>query len=249
MASDLRNYYENDISLKAERKKQEKEDDKRYANSELELRAQQEARNSEFLQKLKNGWRRNDEIVTLYDKLYRDAEEKRKAMDQQTIERPFLEKLRKDVEKEENELKLRNEMNRDCNEFLLKQIEQNKIKKQLLKLEEAILDNEKLQKDLDTNNLQDKKFKENYRQKLAENLKVLKSQIEKSKTALLNNEMNQVEADMNNHTTVRVDYIRPNDDLIGGIPGLGISHERKMQLDTIDKNLLMNDKALNNPKN
>lgn len=248
IAQEFRECYQKEKDHKQAVKKQEKEDDVKFSLSEQHLLQKAEEKNTEFLNKLKNGWRRNDEIVALYEKLYKDSEDRRKAMEYQTIERPFLEKLRKDLEKEENELKIRTEIKKEKNEFILKQIEQNRIKKRLLKLEEAILDNEKLQKDLEAKHVADKSFKEGYRAKLAENLRILTQQIEEQRKALApNHSMNQAEADMNNMAPVRVDYIRPNEDIIGGLPGIGISHDRKHQLDTLDKDLLLTELALTKP--
>ena len=61
------------------------------------------------------------------------------------------------------------------------------------------------------------------------NISDLKTQIqEKEKLRHLRGEnMNQNEAEINLTSTVPMDFIMPSDGVIGGIPGIGISHDRK----------------------
>lgn len=64
---------------------------------------------------------------------------------------------------------------------------------------------------------------------MTKNISELKNQInEKEKLAKKSkNHMNVNEAKINNNSTVPMDYIMPSDTIIGGIPGIGISHDRK----------------------
>ena len=61
------------------------------------------------------------------------------------------------------------------------------------------------------------------------NISDLKTQIqEKEKLIHFKGEhMNQNEADINVTSTVPMDFIMPSAGVIGGIPGIGISHDRK----------------------
>lgn len=247
IAEEFKHSYAVDLEMKLAQKKREKEEDTKYMLSEQFLLQKQEEKNKEFLMKLKNGWKQNTEIVALYEKLYQDKEARKKAMEFQTVERPYLDKLRADLEKEEKELRIRETMKKEKNDFLLKQIEHNKMKKQLLNFEEAVLDNEKLQRDLEAKQTQDRAFKENYKKKLEENLRVLRQQIEENRKALiLADNMNQAEADFNNSAPVKMDYVHPSDDLISGLPGIGISHDRRQQLDALDRNMaIAHDENLN----
>lgn len=245
IAEEFKQNYAQEMESKQAQKKREREDDHKFALSEQYMLQKQEEKNREFLMKLKSGWKQNSEIVAIYEKLYLDKEARKKAMEYQTVERPYLERLRGDLEREEKELRCRAELKKEKNEFLLKQIEHNRIKKQLLTFEEAVLDNEKLQQDLDSKNTQDRLQKESHRKRLEENLRILRHQIEENRRVLMEGDtMNQAEADINNSAPVKIDYVHPSDDVICGLPGIGISHDRRAQLDALDRNLALNDVAL-----
>jgi hypothetical protein len=64
---------------------------------------------------------------------------------------------------------------------------------------------------------------------MTQNISELKNQInEKEELAKrTKNHMNKNEAQINNNSTVPMDYIMPSDTIICGIPGIGISHDRK----------------------
>lgn len=64
---------------------------------------------------------------------------------------------------------------------------------------------------------------------MTQNISELKNQInEKEEMAQRSkHHMNKNEAEVNNNSTVPMDYIMPSDTIIGGVPGIGISHDRK----------------------
>lgn len=64
---------------------------------------------------------------------------------------------------------------------------------------------------------------------ISKNISELKTQInEKEELAKRSkNHMNLNEAEINNNSVVPMDFIMPSDTIIGGIPGIGISHDRK----------------------
>lgn len=61
------------------------------------------------------------------------------------------------------------------------------------------------------------------------NITELKSQIEQKEylRRIKGENMNKNEAEINLTSTVPMDFIMPSDGVIGGIPGIGISHDRK----------------------
>ena len=77
---------------------------------------------------------------------------------------------------------------------------------------------------------QKESLKQTQRQKMmTQNISELKTQItQKQEMALKSkNHMNRNEAEINNNSTVPMDFIMPSDTIICGIPGIGISHDRK----------------------
>lgn len=64
---------------------------------------------------------------------------------------------------------------------------------------------------------------------MTQNISELKSQINKKEEMAKRSKyhMNKNEAEVNNNSTVPMDYIMPSDTIIGGVPGIGISHDRK----------------------
>ena len=70
-----------------------------------------------------------------------------------------------------------------------------------------------------------------------ENISGLMRQIEEKEDMRKFNKqnMNQNEADINTTSTVPLDFITPTDAIIGGIPGIGITYERKKYLPYISK--------------
>lgn len=64
---------------------------------------------------------------------------------------------------------------------------------------------------------------------MTQNIAELKTQISEKRDMAKKskNNMNRNEAGINNNSTVPMDFIMPSDTVIGGIPGIGISHDRK----------------------
>jgi hypothetical protein len=64
---------------------------------------------------------------------------------------------------------------------------------------------------------------------VTQNLNDLKDQIfEKGELAKRSKaNMNKNEAEINNNSVIPMDFIMPSDTIIGGVPGISISHDRK----------------------
>lgn len=71
-----------------------------------------------------------------------------------------------------------------------------------------------------------------------DNLRALQYQIDEKRRRQLNEDkMNINEANLNNYMGTNIDYEKPSEVYGTSVPGLGMSHERKRQLNMIDKNL------------
>lgn len=66
-------------------------------------------------------------------------------------------------------------------------------------------------------------------QMVTQNLKDLKGQIQEKDEMAKRSKgyMNRNEAELNNNSVVPMDFIMPSDTIIGGVPGISISHDRK----------------------
>ena len=244
-AMELRKDYYNYFDKQNERKRREVEQDKQFCANEQMMLQKLEQQNKDFFEKIKEVDRKNMQTVEMYNRLYKDNEEKQRAMDYYTVERPYLNRLKAELEKERAELERRRRMKRDTNSFLLKQIENNELKNKALKLEEQRLEYLMLKKKLESEDMKDKAFQESYKRKIDENLNVLRAQIDENrKNLLLEDCLNVNEAQINNVATGKIDYTGLNSDTLGGVPGLGFEFERKKQLGVVNDNIKVDDKNI-----
>ena len=244
-AMELRKDYYNYFDKQNERKQREIEQDKQFSANEQVMLKRLEQQNKDFFEKIRNVDRKNQQTVDLYDRLYKDNAEKQRAMDYYTVERPYLNRLKAELDKERAELERRRRMKKDTNNFLLKQIENNENKSKALKLEEQRLEYLTLKKKLESEDMKDKAFQANYKQKIDENLRVLKMQIDENrKNLLLEDCLNVNEAQINHVATAKIDYTGLNSDTLGGVPGLGFEFERKKQLGVVNDNIKTDDKNI-----
>lgn len=244
-AMELRKDYYNYFDKQNERKQRELEQDKQFSANEQVMLKRLEQQNKDFFEKIRTVDRKNQQTVDLYNRLYKDNAEKQRAMDYYTVERPYLNRLKAELDKERAELEKRRRMKKDTNSFLLKQIENNENKSKALKLEEQRLEYLTLKKKLESEDMKDKAFQENYKQKIDENLRVLKMQIEENRRNLLLEDcLNVTEAQINHVATGKIDYTGLNSDTLGGVPGLGFEFERKKQLGVVNDNIKTDDKNI-----
>ncbi len=102
-----------------------------------------------------------------------------------------------------------------------------------------------LKKKIDSEEMKDKVFQNNYQRKIDDNLRVLKDQIDENRRKLLLEDcLNVNEAQINNVATGKIDYTGLNSDTLGGVPGLGFEFERKKQLGVLNDNIKVDDRNI-----
>lgn len=244
-AQEFANNYNESVRRKKEEKAREAHIDKKCSEAERQLIAKLEAENRAFFDRIRNVGKYNQPAIELYQKLYADAEEKNKAFDFYTIDKPYYERLKKELEAEVRALEQRREMQRDNGEFILRQLDNARLKKQALQYEEQQQEYLALQKQLEQQDLKDQAFTEQYKQRLGANLETLKAQIEENKSKLFFDDfMNENEAKINQTAVTKLNYAGNNSDNLCGTPGMGLVHERKHQVKTMENNMTMDEKHL-----
>ena len=244
-AMELRDNYNNWFDNRNQQKQREMEEDKFFFEKEKEMHRKLAEQNKAFFERIRNAGERNHEAMDLYNRLYNNNMEKQRAMDYYTVEKPYLNRLKQELEKEQRELKERKQAQRDNNNFIARQMENNELKAKALKLQEQKLEYLILKKNIDKQNMEDKQFQEEYRRKIEENISVLKQQIEENRARLFADDyMNVNEAKINGVATAKIDYTGLNSDTLGGVPGLGFEHERKRQLGVINDNIITDDRHI-----
>jgi hypothetical protein len=246
----FKNHYNETRIRKNDEKEEERRRNKHYYEEEQKNLEKMERDNFEFIQNIRNRLSKNKDVLDFYERLHANVTERNRTEYQRTIEKPILEHMQKELEKERLDLLSRKQMKNENTNFIQDQIEKNTQKKEMLMYEQAKIDYEMLVEDLERQDQMDHETKIAKKQKLLEILNTLKSQIEhkSSDNAKINN--------MNMHESRINDIIQNNESglvdpgQIGcSIPGFVMPHERKRQLSVMDQSMKLNNHFLTNAIN
>lgn len=238
--------YNDELRRKNEEKIKEKINDKKCSEAEKQLITKMEAENREFYDRIRNVDKYNKPALDLYTKLYTNNKEKAQALDFYTIDKPYFERIRKELDEEVRDLEKRKGMQKDHGNFIQHQLENARLKKEALQYEQQKQEYLALQKQLEEQNIKDQTFTEQYKNKLKDNLNVLKDQMEENKAKLFFEDLLNInEAQINQTAITKLNYHGNNSDTLCGVPGMGLAHERKHQLKVIDNNISQDDRHIN----
>lgn len=231
---------------KVDEKEKERTIDKQFSEAEKQLILKMEMENREFYDRIRNVDKYNKPALDLYQKLHSETLQKNNAFDLYTIDKPYFERIRKELEDEIRELERRKVMQKDNGAFIQYQLENARNKKEALQYEEQRQEYLSMQKQLEKQDLKDQNFAEQYHNRLRENLDVLKTQMEENKAKLFFNDlMNVNEAQINQTAVMKLNFQGNASDNLCGVPGMGLVHERKQQLKMIDNNITLDEINLN----
>lgn len=139
--------------------------------------------------------------------------------------------MKRDLEEEECELKNREKLKDENLSFLKHQMDNNQLKKELVAYEMQKQEYEELQDQINNENLKDKKFKNEYKAKVQDNLNFIQNQIEQKRKELLKDAyLTKEEAKINHIQTQKIDFENPTKDLVSGLPGFVRPADRVQQL-------------------
>lgn len=127
----------------------------------------------------------------------------------------------------------------DNNDYLRHQFEEKQMENRMRKAEEHDYDNYMTGLAINNFDLQEQERKKTQQRLAVQNLKAIEQQIvERESNMARGTRMNVNEADFNNRINFQRENEKPLGILGGGIPGIGMCHERQKQLRMMDRNLL-----------
>jgi hypothetical protein len=241
------NHYYQAIAKKNEVKEEDRKRDKNYYEEEKKYLEKMEKDNTDFMAGIRNRLLKNQDVLEFYERLYASISENKRLEYKKIIEKPSLDKLARELEKEHQELMARKQLKNENNQFILEQIENNAQKKEILQYQQAKLEYDMLVEDLERQDNLDQASKIAKKKILMDILNTHKSQIEYK-----NNEkwkihcMNMHEARLNGPIKDKEGFISNPEDIGNSIPGLSMAYERKKQLLVMENSLKRNNHFLSN---
>lgn len=250
--NEFKNHYNDHKNMKKQKEMDDEKANKDYFIQEQQFRTKLEHENKEFLEKIRAERRRISNVIGCYQAVNNEVILKNKLIDQAIVEKGYLDKQAKELEKEKNELeKLRSQKN-DVNQTLLKQIENNRIKGELLKYENLKSENELLVKEMNFKKDLDNKTKLERQKTIQTMMKTLEIQIkEREKKLLGDNFLTLNEEEYNCYLKKPDGLLLCPEKTTESIPGFCVQQDRKKMNEIADLNLKRSDeylkKAIKNP--
>lgn len=222
------NEYKKALEYKQKKREEELIRDKQYAESELKRAAKYNEINNFYLQKSKTHQETSLKKYELYKNILAEEDKKKREIEYLMINRPAELKLIKDKQRELEEVEKRRKDNFNNLNYIHKQIEERERMNKERKHNEDIInkilvDEEKKKMDI---------REEREREKLRRDQELLRKQLDyqmKSKRRFDKDEINITEAGINNNIDDE------NGMVLGGEIGIKMSHQRKKQLEYLEK--------------
>jgi hypothetical protein len=242
----FQSHYKQSLRRKTEERDEERRLNKMYYEAEQKNLERLERENREFQANIIKRLDKNKDVLEFYERLYAAVNDQKRSEYHRTIEKPILECLQRELEKEKQDLLSRKQLKNENNKFILEQIENNSRKREMLQYEQAKMDYERLVEELERQDSMDKEAKLANKQKLMEVLNALKHQIEQKSSELnKTNCMNVHETKIND--SQRNTESNPEFSEVGAaILGFTMPHERKRQLSVMEQSMKLNNHFLTN---
>jgi len=242
----FQSHYKQTIRRKNDEKEEERRLNKFYYEAEQKNLEKLERENREFHANILKRLDKNKDVLDFYERLHAALSDHKRSEYHRTVEKPILECLQKELEKEKQDLLVRRQLKNENNQFILEQIDNNTRKREMLQYEQAKLDYERLVEELERQDSLDKEAKLAKKQRLMEVLNTLKQQIEhKGSEMIKTNCLNVHESKINDSQRNSEGCLEPKE--IGvSIPGFAMPHERKRQLSVMEQSIKLNNKFLTN---
>lgn len=237
-------HYSQSVAHKAKEREEEKARNKQYYEDEQKMLANMEEENFRFMESIRRRTEHHKDVQDFYRDMHKDTIERQRENYQRTIEGPVLEHLRKELEKEQQDLLARQQLKEETNTFILAQIKNNEQKREMLEYEQARADYERLIDELERRDNMDRETKAVKRAQLKETLDTLRAQIDRKRKELSKvNCLNLHEMRTNQH--VKDETEMPSiDQEASYIPGFAVPHERKRQLMVMEQSIKLNNQLL-----
>ena len=241
---DFTEHYNQSLAHKVKEREDEKVRNKQNYEEEQLLLEKMEEENMQFMENIRRRSENHKDVQDFYRDMHKDTVERQKDNYLRTVEGPVLERLRKDLDKEQQELLTRQNMKDETNSFIIAQIKNNEHKREMLEYEQAREDYERLIEDLERRDNMDRETKAVKRAQLKGTLETLRDQIDRKRRELSRvNCLNLHEMRVNQH--IKDETEAPcNDQEASFLPGFAVPHERKRQLMVMEQSIKLNNQLL-----
>ena len=249
---DVRHCYQEHLSRKRQEAEDEGRKDKDFCVAEQAMRAKLEQDNRDFLEKVRAERRRISNVVNCFRQVNDENNKRNHQIDHAIVEKGFLDKEAKDLERQRSELERMQGLKQDVNQTLLQQIENNRIQREVIRYEQMRAEHDKLAREMETQkDLNDKKRLERQRT-VRETMAVLEAQIkEREKRLLGDNYLTLNEEEYNCHLRKDQTVVVCPEKTTECIPGFCVQQDRLRMNKAVDKSFQLNDhfikQALVNP--
>jgi len=242
----FKNHYHQTIQRKNDEKEEERRMNKLYYEAEKKNLEKLERENREFHSNIAKRLDKNKDVLDFYERMHAALSDYKRSEYHRTVEKPVLECLQKELEKEKQDLLAHRQLKDENNHFILEQIENNARKREMLQYEQVKMDYERLVEDLERQDNLDKEAKLAKKQKLMEVLNSLKYQIEQKESGMTRTNCMNVHESKINDSQRNSDGITEPKEVGVSLPGFAMPHERKRQLSVMEQSIKLNNKFLAN---
>lgn len=248
--NECKHQYDDYMLRKQQQQFQEVKSNKDFGQQELALREKMERENKEFMNRIKYQRKRYEQVLDCYENLKISNDKRSQSIDNIFVQKGFLEKETKELERERIDLENRKNTKNDVTKTLQQQIENNRIKKEFLKYEDLRIENEILKHI--TFSVADQNHKKSIerQQQVLTLMRTLDKQIKEREQNLLGcNTLTPFEEDY--HCTIKTSegkVVCP-EKVVEAIPGFAVQQDL-IKMNTIcDNSMIMTHKYLQNELN